>query len=287
MTSVNRAPSSDGPAARELAGALDGAPAQAHADAGQLEGVATALEEVGATLRRLAGDLGIGGTSAQAARDGVASLAASVLGAADTADALGAAAARAAGALARARTDYETLPAGELTAAERQALIESGAGPGLSSIVAARAAERERVATTALATVGAAMDDASDRVRAVAPGDAGTARGAAPDEPRDGRPGGASPVPVVPGVPTPVTGPVPHPPIPHPPVPHPPVPHPPVPHPPVLRPPAPTGPEPVGAPPTFGMEPPAPVHRTEPVERPVPLDRLPPLAPGLSVVPPA
>lgn len=273
MTSVNRpAQSSDGPAARELACALEGAPAQAHADAGQLGGVATALEELGATLKRLAGDLGIGGMSAQAARDGVASLATSVLGAADTADALGAAATRAAGALARARTEYETLPAGELTAAARQALIESGAGPGTSSIVAARAAERERVATIALVTVGAAMDDAADRVRAVAPRAAGSPRGAAPDVPRDGRPGGESPVPVVPGVPT------------HGPVPHPLVPHPRVRQPPVLPPPAPSGPEPVDPPPTFGMEPPAPVCRTDPVERPVPLDRVPPLAPGLPVV---
>jgi len=273
VTSVNRpAQSSDGPAARELACALEGAPAQAHADAGQLGGVATALEELGATLKRLAGDLGIGGMSAQAARDGVASLATSVLGAADTADALGAAATRAAGALARARTEYETLPAGELTAAARQALIESGAGPGTSSIVAARAAERERVATIALVTVGAAMDDAADRVRAVAPRAAGSPRGAAPDGPRDGRPGGESPVPVVPGVPTPG------------PAPHPPVPHPRVRQPPVLPPPAPSGPEPVDPPPTFGMEPPAPVCRTDPVERPVPLDRVPPLAPGLPVV---
>lgn len=275
MTGVDRPPqSSDGPAARELAGALDGAPAQAHAGAGQLEAVVTALEEVGATLKRLAGDLGIGGMSAQAATDGVAGLATSVLGAADTADAIGAAAARAAGALARARTDYETLPVGELTAAERQALIESGAGPGISSIAAARAAERERVAAAALATVGAELDEAADRVRAVAPSDAGVPRGAAPPDPRDGRPGGASPVPVVPGAPTPVTGPVPHPPA-----------QPPA-HPPGLQPPAPSGPEPVVPPPTFRMEPPAPVHRTEPVERPVPFDSVPPLAPGRRVVPP-
>lgn len=254
------------PASHDLALTLDAAPDRASTDAARLEVLSGSLEEVGGTLKRLVGDLGVAGPSADLARESVARLAAAVLDAADAATLLGGTAARAAGALVRARTDYEALPPGSLTVAERHRLVESGAGPGVSSIEAALAAERERAAAAALARVDAAMDAATGRIRATGGDDAGPAdpardgpqnppRGTSPAEPRRGPrhvPDPPSPAPEHGPRPAPIgTTPLPHPPDPGP-----------------------------GEPPvTFGLEPPAPVFGVDPPVRPSPLDLAQPLVP--------
>ena len=192
-------------AADELARLLDADPGTVIADADTLDDIAAVVGDAGDALKRLAPDTGMRGEAGDAAAERLSALGSHLIawghGIEDVAGALS----RGAEQVSRAWTAYDGLPRGELTARERQEYIDNGAGPGLSSIEAALAAERDRASARELERLGGVLGIVAEEVRTAA-----DAWDDAPEGPGGGQAPGTTPwVPWTPRKATPGEGQVP------------------------------------------------------------------------------
>ncbi|MEZ0449511.1 hypothetical protein AB5970_16695, partial [Cellulomonas sp. ICMP 17802] len=159
--------------ADDLGAALGAEVGSLHDDTDQLGLIGDAVSSYAQSLRSMATDLGLGGTTADLAGDSFAQLATAIVTTADRFDGVARSAATARAAILQAREDYRALPDGELSLGERAALAAGGtiAMPGVGTVAAIvaggiwsdqREAEREKAARKAIETLNASLAAAGD-----------------------------------------------------------------------------------------------------------------------------